>query len=74
MVCIAAVDAGNARQHIKNDKASTPIELLDLRSNDPESVRVEEQMKQTDVNKDGSNEPPPLPLRNFGIRFHAKRH
>src|SRR3989441_8975976 len=70
----AAVDARNSRQHVKNDKASASIELLDLRPNDPKSVRVEEQMKQPNVNKDRSNEPPPLAFRNFGIRLHTKCH
>ncbi len=74
MVRIAAVDARNSRQHVKNDKASASIELLDLRPNDPKSVRVEEQMKQPNVNKDRSNEPPPLAFRNFGIRLHTKCH
>src|SRR5438034_7351823 len=74
MVRIAAVDTRNSRQHVKNDKASAPIDLLDLRPNDPKSVRVEEQMKQPNVNKDRSNEPPPLAFCNFGIRLHTECH
>src|ERR1051326_8764118 len=72
MVKITSSHAGYAGHDVKNHKARASIQLLDLRSDDPQRIRIEKNVQQSDVNKNGCHKTPPLPARDFLVGLDAE--
>src|SRR5262245_28361974 len=73
MIKIAAVDTRHSSQQIQNDEPGGAVNFLYLRSHNPQRIRIEKQMKQSNMNEDRRDETPPLPSRDLRIELHTER-
>src|SRR5262249_2056349 len=72
MIKVAAADTCYPGQHVKNNETSGAIKLFYLGSDNPQRIGIEDQMQHADMDKDRSDEPPPLALRNLRIRLDTE--
>src|SRR5262245_60026444 len=69
---VARRNTGNAGHKIEKKKTRPAIELLDVRTNNPESVGVESKVKPADMQKDRRNESPDFSGFDELVRLGAK--
>src|ERR1041385_7221211 len=74
MVEEAAGNTGDAGQDVQDDETFGTIEFFNLRSNDPERIRIEKELQKANMDKNRRDETPPIALRNLSVGLYAEGH
>src|SRR5262245_29534375 len=71
-VHITSHHAGNTGQDVKQYESRSAVKSFDLRTDNPQCVRIEEKVKQADVDEDRCHKSPVLAAIDQDVGLHAE--